>query len=247
MFDSAKLKIERAKHHIGTLEAEFAAYVATKPHRFLVYHDPETRQPIVRIRFVNDPPQNLSLIIGDAIHNIRAALDHLTWEVVGLDNGTQDRYLSLVTGDNRVRYEAACKGIKTPSDWVKDLFISLEIFPGGKGDSLYALTALDNADKHTVLTPVVRATSHPTFTILNPDGTPGIRMEGNIFIGGITEHTNIVNILPGHSLEINDDTECAPSIFFQQVNGPSEPIIPTLEQYVDLTLEIIQTFEIAFP
>ena len=181
MFESAKLKIKRANQHIGALEAEFAAYVATKPHRFSIYHDPKTGQPIVRIRFASAPPQNLSLVIGDAIHNTRAALDHLTWEVVGLDNGTQDRHLSLVTGDNRVNYETACKGIKTPSDWVKDLFISLEIFPGGQGDGLYTLNALDNADKHTVITPVVRATSHPPFTILNPDGTPGIRMEGNVF------------------------------------------------------------------
>jgi len=172
----------------------------------------------------------------------------LTWEAVGLDGGTQDRHLHLITGDDRVSYEASCKGIKTPSDWVKDLFVELEIFPGGNGSSLYTLHALDNADKHTIITPIIRATSHPSLTIFDPDGTPIIRMEGNVFgpPAEDAEHANITNIPPGHSVELDDDAECAPSIFFQQGNGPREAIVPTLKQYVDLSLEIIQAFETAF-
>ena len=129
MFESAKLKIIRANQHLRDFETRFAEYVATKPHRFSIHNDPESGQPKIRIRFESDRTKTFTLVVGDAIHNLRTALDHLTWEVIGLDGGTQNRYTKLPTGDNRVYYEAACKGIETPSDWVKSLFISLEPKP----------------------------------------------------------------------------------------------------------------------
>ncbi len=184
IFESAQLKIKRAEHHIRELESEFAAYVATKPHRFSVQHYPEADQSVVEILFVSNPPKKLSLIIGDTIHNLRTALDHLTWEVVGIDGGTQDRHLTFRTGDCRDSFEASCKGIITPSDWVKDLHISLEVFPGGRGNNLYTLHMLDNLDKHTVITPVVRATTHPDFRVLDPDGRVQQVWRVFFFIGG---------------------------------------------------------------
>ncbi len=168
MFESAKLKIIRANQHLLDFEARFAEYVATNPHRFSIYNDPESGQPKIRIRFESDRTKTFSLIVGDAIHNLRAALDHMTWEVIGLDGGTQNRYTKLPTADNRVDYEAACKGIETPSNWVKSLFISLEVFPGGQGDGLYALNQFDITDKHTILPLMVKATTHPAFTIYDP-------------------------------------------------------------------------------
>ena len=217
MFESAKLKIERANQHICDLEAEFTAYVATKPHRFSIYNDPKSGEPKIRIRFVSDPIQTLSLIIGDAVHNTRAALDHMTWEAIGMDGGTQDRYLILPTGDDRVNYEARCKGIKTPSDWVKDLFVSLEIFPGGNGDFLYVVNQLDTMDKHTALPLAIKATRAPSYTIYGPTGTPTIRMESNTFVSTATDFVNIGNLPPGHSVEPDEDAQCAPAIFFKDV------------------------------
>ena len=246
MFESAKLKIVRANQHLCDFETRFAEYVATKPHRFSIHNDPKNGQPKIRIRFEIDRTKTFSLVVGDAIHNLRASLDHLTWEAIGLDGGTQNRYTKLPTGNNRVDYESACKGIETPSNWVKDLFISLEIFPGGRGDGIYALNELNNTDKHTVLPLMVKATTHPAFTIYGPTGTPMIRMEGNTIASSSTDFITLANIPPGHSCELDDDAQCAPAIFFKDVDRPGQPVIPTLKQFSQLAVGVIEVFETHF-
>src|ERR1700675_2981415 len=154
MFDGARLKIKRANHHIADLETQFTAFTAENLPHLSIQTNPERGQPYVLVSYGKEPPcADLALIIGDAIHNLRTSLDHLTWELVG--KGGQNRHLCLPTGDKRVNFEASCQGIVTPSQAVKDIFKSLEIFPGGKGDAIYRLNRLDNADKHTILTPVI--------------------------------------------------------------------------------------------
>src|SRR5689334_6111092 len=115
MFESAKLKIERAKHHIADVDASFTSFIQTHPHRLAMVVNPETGRMDIKVRLNHELPKSIALTVGDAIHNMRTALDHMTWEVVGRDKGTQDRWLKLPAGDNRVNYEATCQGIKTPS------------------------------------------------------------------------------------------------------------------------------------
>lgn len=183
MFESARLKLQRADYHISDLERQFAAFVAEKPHRFIVQSDPNTGHLRIRVRFVKNVPAAFALVIGDAIHNLRASLDHAIWELVGFDHGTQDRHLKFPTGDTRISFEASCNGIKTPSQWVKDAIKSTEAFIEGRGIDLYNLSALDNADKHTIVTPILKATGHPKFTAVWPNGTR-IEMQGEVFMGG---------------------------------------------------------------
>ena len=151
----------------------------------------------------------------------------MTWELIGVSRGTQDRYVKLPTGDGRVNFESAAKGIKTPAQWVKDFLTGLEVFPQGGGDSLYMLHLMDNADKHTVLTPVARATSHPPLRITMPGGGT-LEMEGNVFVGGIGEFVNLARVPAGSSVELEHDADCPPSIFFGQ---PSVRAIPALKQW----------------
>lgn len=246
MFESARLKIKRAEQHISDLEARFAAHVATNPHKLLVENNPETGNRHIRVLFKSDPTQSLALIAGDAIHNIRVALDHMTWEAVGRDGGTTDRYLYLPSGDDRVNYESRCKRIKTPSNWVKDLFISLEIFPRGTGDGLYALTQLDNTDKHSTLAIVVKATTTPEIRILSPSGTPALTLIGNTFISTSTDYFDIGKVPHTHKIEFDEDADCAPTIVFNDVRWPNQPVIPTIKQFSQLALGAIQAFEAGF-
>lgn len=121
MLDGAKHKIDRANYHIADIEGQFAAFAAEKTHRFLTERNPETGAIILKVESVKELPSEFALIIGDAIHNLRTALDHATWEIVGIDHeivgidrDTQDRRLKFPTGRNRRYFEAACKGIVTP-------------------------------------------------------------------------------------------------------------------------------------
>jgi hypothetical protein len=250
MFDSSKQKLERADHHIADLEGRFSAFVAEKPHRFSVQPNPTTGGLNIGIRFVKDLPRSFAPIISDAIHNLRTALDHVAWELVGIDKGTQDRHLQFPTGDNRTNFEASCNGIRTPSQWVKDAFKSAEAFVGGKGLDLYHLCKLDNSDKHVEITPVLRATRYPPFHIVGPDGRIHATVKSNAFTpaGGGTTIATLVEIPAGYSCELDNDAECPPEVFFSHPGGYiSSPAISTLRRYSTKVAETIDDIEAKIP
>lgn len=75
-YGAARLKLNRAKKHtidaqtaIVALENAYAPAIEQHPDtgaQSLIHDVPDTREPI----------ENLSLVIGDAIHNLRSALDY---------------------------------------------------------------------------------------------------------------------------------------------------------------------------
>ena len=79
IFQGAKLKLERAKHHIANLEATFRAYVDLNPYVLGSKENPETATKKATIRYTMELPSDIALILGDAVHNLRVALDHTVW------------------------------------------------------------------------------------------------------------------------------------------------------------------------
>jgi hypothetical protein len=248
VFDTGKQKVERANYHIGDLEREFQLFVSKKPHRFSVNVEPNTGHMSIRVRFIDKPPSTFALIIGGAIHNLRTALDHLMWEVVGINGGKQHQYLSFPTRDNRVNFESAWNGIETPSQWVKDAVRATEAFDGGSGNDLYQIHDLDRTDKHRTILPTLRATSHPPFRILYPDGRVLATMKGNVMSQGSDEFANIATVPPGFLVELEDDAECPPGIFIVESGGfLGFPMIPTLRRFSHSVIEAIDRIEAAVP
>jgi hypothetical protein len=80
------LKLDRAKEHIETVRGDLKAFLESNPEPFGIRVKEERRagdaidfalHAIIR----EQPPRELALPIGDAIHNMRAALDHLAYEL----------------------------------------------------------------------------------------------------------------------------------------------------------------------
>jgi hypothetical protein len=76
MFESAKLKVDRAKQHIRNLRTTLNSYSQSARLEF----GPEGSFITVTIDSGAEP--TCSLIIGDAVHNLRAALEHAFWELM---------------------------------------------------------------------------------------------------------------------------------------------------------------------
>lgn len=169
MFDSAYLKVSRAQKHIGDLEKAFAAFVADDPYTMSIQNDPQGGLS-VRLKLTKPMPNEIGLIIGDAVHNLRASLDHAVWELIGLDGGTQDRWTKLPASSTGViDYKAMCRGIKTPRDDTKQFFVDLAVH-NESGSLLYALHLLDNTDKHVIILPLLEAGTLTYARVVRPDG-----------------------------------------------------------------------------
>jgi hypothetical protein len=74
---SAKVKLARAAKHIRALKRSIAKYSASKPHKIVAKTKTKKKLHIPR-----RPPQEISVLVGEAVYQMRSALDHLVFELI---------------------------------------------------------------------------------------------------------------------------------------------------------------------
>jgi hypothetical protein len=82
--DGVTAKLERADTHLLSVKDAIAKIITTDPDIIPAEHDPESGRYIFRAQRDSSHPDWLAPIIGDCVHNFRAALDYLVWELVAL-------------------------------------------------------------------------------------------------------------------------------------------------------------------
>jgi hypothetical protein len=146
-------KVERAKEHINELEAEVRSFLDSKPYVIGTKHNPETRQLIYYLISVRETPPNLAAITGDALQNLRSALDHLAYHLVLVGTAKPGPFFHVYfpIADSATKYKAAkarsTQGMRP--DAVKAID-AIKPYPGGN-DTIWRLHKLNNVDKHRLL------------------------------------------------------------------------------------------------
>jgi hypothetical protein len=146
-----RAKIERAKQHVRDLESALQAFRDTNPYGFRIEDDLQTGDKIHRINIRSQTPDSLSLMVGDAIHNLRSALDHLAWQLVEVNGHTPSKGTYFPISETLTKYTSQ-KGAKIQgmSTGAKNLIDAIKPYQGGN-DNLWKLNELDNFDKHRLL------------------------------------------------------------------------------------------------
>jgi hypothetical protein len=147
-------KVQRAYKHLEDFESGFSEFLRENPQR--IWHDP-SEPGVQKSLFIRqaDVPATLICIVGDAIHNLRSALDHLAF-AVAVRNGVAEK--SLRETDFTIRKTAKAfreaiteqKVTRIGIAWIRFLK-RIEPYHGGQGSDLYVVSALDNLDKHRSL------------------------------------------------------------------------------------------------
>jgi hypothetical protein len=169
MTESWRLKAERAKHHLQDIYTMMRTYEASHPYTAERVVQPKSQKHIWRyvLRVTEQPDPMLSILIGDFIHNIRSALDHIAvaisapnrWSSAGfpisqVDIWAHDAQGNFVVGDDDAR-ESFLSRIKGMDETAKTIIESLQPccnVPGeGEAQTLTVLSRLENADKHRSL------------------------------------------------------------------------------------------------
>jgi len=149
-----KLKVDRAKRHLADFEAALQAFFAEKPYELVSNPDMQTGEVVYRIKVHKCLPDELSIIVGDVVHNLRSALDQMVCALVRA-NGQQ------VTGGNAFPILGSAKSFEERSS-VKLKNVSfkaarfirrLKPYQGGNAP-LWMLSELDNMDKHNAIVPI---------------------------------------------------------------------------------------------
>lgn len=77
-----QLKMTRAQKHFYELQEVRQAFLRGKPYEVVNESDVEPHHYVSRLKIRQNPPPELSTIIGDIVNNARSSLDHLAWLLV---------------------------------------------------------------------------------------------------------------------------------------------------------------------
>jgi hypothetical protein len=157
--DGIRAKIERAKEHIRDLDIAKKSFFETDPYKILSKFQPEFGDKGQTIHYVsvsNRIPIRIALIAGDAIHNLRTALDQLTVQL-GLVSGLSEAecahlYFPICESAEKYKTDSPRK-VKGIRNVIVQAINDAEPYKGGTehGDVLWSLHKLDITDKHRLL------------------------------------------------------------------------------------------------
>jgi hypothetical protein len=171
-FSSAYLKLYRAKAHIEEFKTAASEFFAENPYVIFPEIDPVSKDHGFVIGNKRAFPIGLGLMVGDAIHNLRAALDHLI-AACARANGGDEKNTHFPIRKTKIDFEDGLKrDVLKPGAGrlAADLVRKVKPYRRGNG-ALFAIHHLDLADKHRLLVPI-KYTLHASITLEDADGAP---------------------------------------------------------------------------
>jgi hypothetical protein len=253
-FAGARLKIKRAHKHIAELDTWINDVIqsnidAARAHKA---GDPSRISHHVVVNRKHGYAVDVPLIVGDAVHNLRTALDFLASAIVnddktrtyfplgdtreGLIHSREYRLIEAIAPDLALKIADVIKSYKT------------------RGDSrFWALNQLDRIDKHRLLVPTITQQNSAVIGITEEhEDDPPPTGPGSIYmLGGRTTKEGVVKSVareprPGTKAYIHNENNGyqTVSVIFPE-GGPfeNEAVVPTLRQLAELVSGVIDMFE----
>jgi hypothetical protein len=248
-------KVVRAKKHIEDLSSALKGFWELADNAVRYEDDPETNERTYYIDRVTDIPLDILVIIGDVLHNLRSALDHLAYQLPLAPGEIRGR-TQFPIAESYAKYMSTDirKGVtKFRKDAVEALD-SLSPYKGGN-ELLWSLHSLNIIDKHRLLltasitnyarsmTPAERENLTKGYLGSYPDKPPPDFTRSLMFIG-------FAPLKAGDKLWTIPQSELGPYTQFHVDVGFNEPdvmeyslVVHTLQGMATRVEQIVQDFE----
>ncbi len=152
-------KLVRADEHLQALDVEITDFLELDPYTVRFEVDRESAQKVAKIYVNGEPPAvRWGVMVGDCVHNLRSALDHLAWQFAGLEPPSKTEFPIF---HDRKEFERRkpggglykIRGIKDPEarTLIKAVQPCYSKRQRPKAHPLWSLQSLSNIDKHQVL------------------------------------------------------------------------------------------------
>src|SRR5579862_8621276 len=79
--EGCALKLWRAGFHVETLNAAIERFRQAETYSLTNEDDPKTDERVWYLKVGEQPPETWAPVIGDLLHNLHSALDHLAWQL----------------------------------------------------------------------------------------------------------------------------------------------------------------------
>lgn len=223
-FSQPRQKLARAAQHIRSLEQATREYFETDWYSCDFARTPDGQYSLKVV--VRGSPRDFGVIVGDAVHNLRAALDLLAVEIVARNGGnTKNVYFPFADTAENLEEMIKRRNFHRASAEDQAAVRQLEPFTGGN-NLLRSLHDLDIQDKHHSLIPHAALMSSPKISV---------KMDGNGNPVGFAEGT----------LELEVDPDEKPVVKFtfpEDSVFANEEVVAVLWQLEQHVSEIVDQF-----
>lgn len=240
-FLSATSKVKWANQHIRNMEAVFRSAIESGEKTVFIKDDPDRPDgvqitlnwaPILRVFPV------LRMAAGDAVHNLRSALDHLAYAIVSAVDKPNDRlYFPMDVARNSFIKHSGFREIQRVAPDIAS-FILDEIKPYGAGNPFVMLNQLDRADKHRFLLVHSGSAAMQIYMVENDDEVPDEAADCLILVANPTRTP-----VAGSRAAIHNENYRKVAFDIQFDKGlpfEGEPVIPTLHELSEAVSETVQ-------
>lgn len=156
IFRDARLKLDRARHHINDLNRRLLEFSGTNQHELSVEFDPKRGYDVIHVSSINAVPADVAPIVGDAIHNLKAALDYQICAIEYARHRAINERTQFPVRNSREELIAAIDGgiaKRIPQEVCRCIIDRIQPYRGGNGLPIWHLHKLDVLDKHRLLIP----------------------------------------------------------------------------------------------
>ena len=172
---SVRAKIGRAKDHLRDIDSALTTLIGTDPtanHSVSIEYESDGKEMVVKLAECKPIDPTLPLVIGDCLHNLRSALDHLVYRLalkLGTSTEAADKtffpiYLTKATFDDRVK--------KLLKPFISDAALTeiekcqpYSAYDVPEEADVWILNKLDIFDKHRLLVVAAQKCAPVEFTI----------------------------------------------------------------------------------
>jgi hypothetical protein len=192
------------------------------------------------------------LIIGDAVHNLRSALDHLAWQLVeshaaitpGAPGPDENTAFPIYQTAPKKKFAALAK-VQGMGPGAVSLLESLQPYNCGD-NTLWELSKLDNIDKHRLLLVVALRQDQPEFSLIPRDGQTILCNVQLLFFatGDLKDGTEIAKAVGAGAFTQDVEFHVSFEIAFGETEIiQGKPVLPFLQQLSDFVAGIVNLFE----
>jgi hypothetical protein len=198
-------KLRRAREHVDELEGYIGSRLRGQTYHLAHQFDADSR--VYKLLFEEPPamPPEFGVRIGDAVHNLRSALDHLVWQLIRA-NGRNPKqqpaspqfpiYAAKPVPRDDWDPWARIEWVSPPARTFIEGFQPYQPGNGGIDDPLAVLQKLSNRDKHRVIVPVYLGHEFDVEPVLSrlagsPDVGP-IDLPFYIWPGGVLKERTVI-------------------------------------------------------
>lgn len=175
VFDSPRLTLKRAKHHIDDFNTAVFNFRVGSPWKEIVDKDSKAGYEVHKVVFTRELPEELPCILFDAANNLRAVLDQCGFAAAEAAGMPSRKAIKFPFAPTAAQFANAVKGsCKDLPPEIRALFEGYTAYEAAN-PNLWALNEVANTKKHFALIPLVLSEPRVHFLAdLPPGSTIGI-------------------------------------------------------------------------